>query len=68
MEIPYLFILATLTDVYKKKCWYHNHHLCIKKMAAAINHMLIFSHSSAPFEWVIFSVPNVGYYFFSTLG
>lgn len=37
-------------------------------MAAAINHMLIFSHSSAPFEWVIFSMRNIGYYFFFYLG
>lgn len=71
MEIPYSSLfLATLIVVYKNRNAYIKPPFMHKKKkkAVAINHLLIFSHSRAPLEWVIFSMPNVCYYFFSYHG
>lgn len=67
MEIPYnsLFLAAFMVVDKNRNAGITTLISALKKkMAVAINHTLIFSHSSAPLEWVIFSIPNVSCFFF----
>lgn len=70
MEIPYnSLFLAAFAAMYKNSnAGITTPIYPFKKMVVAINRMLIFSNLSEPLEWVIFSMPNVYYYFFPTMG